>query len=164
MRRRDILVALAGTCLRPALAQSQNSGKMYRIGHLDAGGKADADRLIAPFYAELAKLGFVQDRDFTLDRRSADGQLDRLPTLAAAIVAGRPDLVFAPPAPAAAAVRALTSTIPIVFCFVNDPIALGFAKTLAIAGLKAPAIHWTAEFVEIGGLMSYGANFPDLAR
>jgi putative ABC transport system substrate-binding protein len=271
MRRRETLIGLAGALLMPRPSRAQSGGKMYRIGHLDAAPRADMDRLIAPFYPELAKLGFVEGRDFTLDRRTADGQLDRLPRLAAEIVAGKPDLIFAPPAPATAAAKAATSTIPIVFCFVNDPVGLGLVKTLAkpggnltgfsnssvdvagkrlqllkeavpairrlaawfnpetandpfelraleeaagalglelqafpagtptdfekaaqltkewsadavcstpnpaaftnrrliidlIAVLKMPAIYWNAEFVEAGGLMSYAADFQDIAR
>src|SRR5262249_15874409 len=59
---------------------------------------------------------------------------DRLPELAAEIIAFQPDLIFAPPAPAAAAVKALTTTIPIVFCFVNEPVALGLVPSLAHPG------------------------------
>src|SRR5918911_1037387 len=106
MRRRDILLGLVGAGLCAARARGQNTGKMYRIGHLDAAPRADIDRLLAPFYPEFAKLGFVEGREFTLDRRSAEGQLDRLPRIAAEIVAGKPDLIFAPPAPAAAAAKA----------------------------------------------------------
>jgi putative ABC transport system substrate-binding protein len=271
MRRREILTGVAAGLLMPGLTRAQTGGRMYRIGHLDAAPRADIDRLLAPFYPELAKLGFVEGREFTLDRRSADGQLARLPKLAAEIVAGKPDLIFAPPAPAAMAAKAATSTIPILFCFVNDPVALGFAKTLGkpganltglsnssvdvagkrlqllkeavppikrlaawyhpdtandpfelraladaasalglelrafpagnpvefenaaqltqewsadavcltpnpaaftnrriiielIAGLKVPAIYWNAEFPEGGGLMSYAADFQDIAR
>jgi putative ABC transport system substrate-binding protein len=271
MRRRDVLFGLAGAGLCGARARGQSAGKMYLIGRLDAAPSADAERLTAPLFPELAKLGFIEGRDFTLDRRSAEGELDRLPRLAAEIVARKPDLLFAFSTPGAAALKAATSTIPIVFCYVNDPVAVGFAQSLAhpggnltglsnssleiagkriellkeavpairriaiwynpdtasdpfelralqgaatalgleshavparssaefekavqltrewsadgisltanaaaftnrrlivelIAGLKVPAIHWNAEFVEIGGLMAYAANFPDLAR
>ena len=69
-----------------------------------------------------------------VERRYADGDLARLPALAAEIIALQPDLIFAAGAPAAAAVKALTTTIPIVFCFVNEPVALGFAQSLAHPG------------------------------
>ena len=69
-----------------------------------------------------------------VERRYADGNLARLSALAAEIIALQPDLIFAPPAPATAAVKALTTTIPIVFCFVSDPVALGFAQSLAHPG------------------------------
>ena len=79
MRRREILTGVAAGLLMPGLTRAQTGGRMYRIGHLDAAPRADVDRLLAPFYPELAKLGFVEGREFTLDRRSADGQLARLP-------------------------------------------------------------------------------------
>ena len=69
-----------------------------------------------------------------VERRYAAGNLARLPALAAEIIALQPDLIFAPEGPATAAVKALTTTIPIVFCFVNEPVALGFAQSLAHPG------------------------------
>ena len=69
-----------------------------------------------------------------VERRYADGNLARLSALAAEIIALQPDLIFAAAAPATAAVKALTTTIPIVFCFVNEPVALGFAQSLAHPG------------------------------
>ena len=134
MERRHLLAVIAGASLAPRWAQGQGGGRMFRIGHLDASAIADSDRLQAFFYPELAKLGFVEGKNFVLDRRSADGRLDRLPQLAAEIVAGRPDVIFAPPAPAAAAVQAATTTIPVVFCYVSDAVALGFAQSLARPG------------------------------
>ena len=78
----------------------------------------------------LATLGFVEGHNLIVDTRSAEGHLDRLSALATELVALKPDLIVALPAPATAAVKALTSDIPIVFAFVNDPVGLHFAASL----------------------------------
>ena len=96
--------------------------------------------------------------------RSAEGQLDRLPALAAELVALKPDLIVALPAPATAAVKALTSDIPIVFAFVNDPIGLHFAASLNrpggnLTGLSNFNVAIAAKRVEL-----LREAFPDLHR
>jgi putative ABC transport system substrate-binding protein len=135
VNRRQILVALgacAFTASVPSVAQRQ---KVYRIGILQVGVRGDVDKLSGiPFLNGLAELGYVEGRNLVIDTRYAEGKLERLPALAAEIISAKPDLIFAPPAPATAAVKALTTTIPIVFCFVNEPVALGFAQSLARPG------------------------------
>ncbi|HEU0215451.1 MAG TPA: ABC transporter substrate-binding protein [Stellaceae bacterium] len=115
-------------------AFAQKSERTFRIGQLHASPTSEALRLSAPFMPTLAEQGFVEGRNLIVDTRSAEGQLDRLPALAAELVALKPDLIVALPAPATAAVKALTSDIPIVFCFVNDPIGLHFAASLSRPG------------------------------
>jgi putative ABC transport system substrate-binding protein len=102
---------------------------------LQGGTREDGDKLSGePFLSELVKFGYVEGKNLIVERRYADGRLDRLPALAAEIIAFRPDLIFAPPAPAAAAAKALTATVPIVFCFVNEPVALGLVQSVARPG------------------------------
>lgn len=133
MRRRSFIAFMGSTVLvRPAFAQI--SQRTFRIGQLHASPISEALRLSAPFMPTLAEQGFVEGRNLIVDTRSAEGQLDRLPALAAELIALKPDLIVALPAPATAAVRALTSDIPIVFAFVNDPIRLHFAASLSRPG------------------------------
>lgn len=133
MKRRKLLILLGAGALAPPLASlAQQQPKIWRIGYLLAAD--DGDKNSRSFFAELASLGYVEGKNLIVESRSAEGKLERLPALAAEIVATKPDLIFAPPAPATAAVKALTATIPIVFCFVNEPVALGFAQSLARPG------------------------------
>lgn len=136
MKRRDLVAFVSGAVvLWPYPADAQLPTKVFRLGLLQTGKPGDADKLSGePFLSELARLGYVEGRNLVVERRYADGNLDRLPVLAAEIIAFRPDLIFAPPAPATAAVKALTTTIPIIFCFVNEPVALGFAQSIAHPG------------------------------
>jgi putative ABC transport system substrate-binding protein len=134
--RRKLIAALgAGALSAPFGSLAQQQGKVWRIGVLQAGYREDNDKISGrPFAARLAELGYVENRNLIIETRYAEGKLERLPALAAEIVAMKPDLIFAPPAPATAAVKALTTTIPIVFCYVNEPVALGFAQSLAHPG------------------------------
>ena len=136
MRRREFIAVLSGAAGGwPLTAHAQTAPKVVRLGILQGGKREDVESFSdEPFLSELAKLGYVEGKNIIVQRRYADGRLDRLPALASEIVAFRPDLIFAPPAPATAAAKALTTTIPIVFCFVNEPVALGFAKSLAHPG------------------------------
>src|SRR6516165_6914903 len=133
MKRRELIAFASSVLIFPSVSSlAQAPPKTVRLGILQAD---TADKQSdGPFLGELAKLGYVEGQNLIVERRYADGNLARLPALAAEIIALQPDLIFAPPAPATAAVKALTTTIPIVFCFVSDPVALGFAQSLAHPG------------------------------
>ena len=131
MKRRTFLAMMtSGLLAAPLTARAQ--AKVHRIGILQAGRHEDAAKLSTePFVSALAQLGFVEGRNLVVEARYADAQLQRLPALSAEVLATKPDVIFAPPSPAVSALKALTATIPIVFCFVNDPLAAGFVQSLA---------------------------------
>jgi len=163
MRRRDF-IAFMGSAALAGTAFAQESQQTFRIGQLHASPISEALRLAAPFMPTLAEQGFVEGRNLIVDTRSAEGHLDRLPALAAELVALKPDLIVALPAPATAAVKALTSDIPIVFCFVNDPIGLHFAASLNrpggnLTGLSNFSAELAPKRVEL-----LREAFPDLHR
>ena len=136
MKRRELIAFASGVLILPSVSSlAQAPPKTVRLGILETATREDADKFTdGPFLGELAKLGYVEGQNLIVERRYADGNLARLPALAAEIIALQPDLIFAAAAPATAAVKALTTTIPIVFCFVNEPVALGFAQSLAHPG------------------------------
>ncbi len=83
----------------------------------------------------MRDLGYVEDQDFAFEYRSADGKVERLPTLAADLVHLNVDLIVTTTAPAARAAKEATTTIPIVMVGVNyDPLALGYVASLARPG------------------------------
>jgi putative ABC transport system substrate-binding protein len=140
MRRWDfvtILTAFLGGAPLARTGFAQKAQRTYRIGRLLPSPTSESLRLTAPFMPTLAEQGFVEGHNLIVDTRSAEGQLERLPALAAQLVALKPDLIVALPAPATAAVKALTSDIPIVFAFVNDPIELHFAASFESAWWKS---------------------------
>ena len=94
----------------------------------------------AAFTEALQRLGYVNGQNLTLDVQSADGALDRLPALAAALVATRPDVIVAVNTPGAQAAIAATKAIPVVMVVVGDPVGSGFAESLAHPGGNATGL------------------------
>ncbi|HYF09312.1 MAG TPA: ABC transporter substrate-binding protein [Acetobacteraceae bacterium] len=92
------------------------------------------------FAADFAALGLAEGRDFTVEPRFAEGQLGRLPALAAEHVRAGVDVILALGGPAAAAAQRATASIPIVFAIVTDPVALGLAETAERPGRNLTGI------------------------
>ncbi|HKX01100.1 MAG TPA: ABC transporter substrate-binding protein [Methylomirabilota bacterium] len=134
MERRTFIGVIAGGLVAaPLAAEAQRAGKVPRIGYLHVVPRP------SPFFQMLGQglrdLGYVEDQDFTFEYRSADGKVERLPTLAADLVHLNVDLIVASTAPAARAAKEATTTIPILMVGVNyDPLALGYVASLARPG------------------------------
>jgi putative ABC transport system substrate-binding protein len=135
MRRRDFFGGvLCGGVAWPWTAGAQQPGSSYRIAYLAL--LPDEDTTLArPFLERLQELGYDERKNFTFVYRSADGRPERLPQLAAELVQARPDvLVTGFGTLAAKAAKAATSTIPVVFTMVGDPIGAGLVVSLARPG------------------------------
>lgn len=132
-RRENIfaLAVLGGTTASwPFAVRAQRQG-MPLIGYLDSSG---LPRWYEAFQQGLNDLGYVQGRTITIESRSAAGQTRRLPDLAAELVRLQPEVVVASGSAAALAAMKATATIPIVFTFATDPIAIGLVASLARPG------------------------------
>jgi len=86
------------------------------------------------FRQGLRDLGYVEGRNVVIEYRDAEGKHERLPALAAELVALKVDVIVAPPTPAALAAKQVTKTIPIVFAAVSDPVSSGLVTSLARPG------------------------------
>jgi putative ABC transport system substrate-binding protein len=86
------------------------------------------------FDDELRKLGWVEGRNLIVERRGGEGRSERLPGLAAELVRSEPDLIVAASTQPARAAKDATSSIPIVFSFVADPVGIGLVQSLARPG------------------------------
>ncbi|HEX7914009.1 MAG TPA: ABC transporter substrate-binding protein [Paraburkholderia sp.] len=120
--RRQVLAtvcALAVSVNVPIAVRGQPSALTRRIGFISPGGTA----AVESFRASLADLGYVDGRDINIDIRAANGQLDRLPELAAELVGLKVEVIAVVGAVTARAVQKATTTIPIVFAIVVDPVA-----------------------------------------
>jgi putative ABC transport system substrate-binding protein len=135
MRRRDLFAFLGGTAAVPYAARAQQK-PMPVIGFLSMIGSIPAPGPFSTALREgLSETGFVEGRNVTFEDRWAEGRYDRLPGMAADLVARKVDAIVAVggPGPALAAKRA-TVTIPIVFAGVGDPLVLGLVASLARPG------------------------------
>jgi putative tryptophan/tyrosine transport system substrate-binding protein len=139
MDRRTFIVALAGILLAATRdkADAQQAPRMWRIGILANSPITDPAvvRIFEAFFMTLGDRGYIEGKNLVVDRRSADGRDERFPALAAELVGLEPDvIVVAGSGPATMAVKALTSTIPIVMAGVGDPVGRGLVASLAHPG------------------------------
>ena len=137
MRRRDAIPALAALGLAAAsfrmAAQPRRPGPA-RVAILDEAQEATRAQLWGAFRNRLRELGYVEGRDVLLDARFAGGNPDRLPLLAAELVAGKPDVLVVVTTTVAVAAKKATSTIPIVALGPADPVKSGLVASLARPG------------------------------
>src|SRR5262245_4773922 len=131
MRRREFIALVGGAALgRPVAANTQQPAKIARIGYL-AGNLAAGPHLQEAFLQGLRDLGYVEGRNVVIEYRDAEGKFERLPALAAELVALKVDVILAPGTPAALATKQATRTLPIVFAAATDPVTDGLVTNLA---------------------------------
>ncbi|MEO5953652.1 MAG: ABC transporter substrate-binding protein [Chloroflexia bacterium] len=131
MDRRAFL-ACAGATLVPAFSAAQQGIKNPRIGYLTT--NLAAGHALEAFRQELRALGYVEGRNVDVEYRAAEGRAERLPALAAELVALKVDVIVAPTTPAALAAKLATGGLPIVFIGAGDPVTDGLVSSLARPG------------------------------
>jgi putative tryptophan/tyrosine transport system substrate-binding protein len=132
-RRRFLLTSLAGALAAPLAAEAQQAAKIARIGWL-GDRPAGNPHLREAFLQGLRDLGYVEGRNLVIEYRSAEGKYERFPARAAELVALKVDVIVAPGTPAALAAKQATTTLPIVFIAVGDPVTSGLVTSLARPG------------------------------
>ena len=128
----SMTLALGGL-FTPLAAEAQQAAKVPRIGYVATDLRSSA-HLREAFLQGLRDLGYVEGRNVVIEYRSAEGKLERLPALAAEVVALKVDVIVAPGTPGALAAKRATGTIPIVFPAASDPVASGLVTSLARPG------------------------------
>jgi len=120
--------------LRPRWQQSTN---VARIGYLNTNDASQAASYIEAFRAGLRDLGYVEGKNFVIESRFAEGNVDRLPELAADLVRGNVDVIITSGSGVVAAQRA-TSTIPIVMLVIGDAVARALSPASDIPAATSP--------------------------
>ena len=133
--RRKLVFALgAGVAMAPLECVAQHAAKVFRIGHLSGSGEVASRPFIEAFRDGMRSLGYVEDKNYVLEQRYAEGKVDRLSALAQELLHRNPDVLLASTTPGNLAAKSATSTIPIVMVLVADPVGAGIVKSLAKPG------------------------------
>jgi putative ABC transport system substrate-binding protein len=136
MERRRFITLLGATLASPLAARAQQADRVAHIGVLM--GISDSDPEAKPrveaFRKGMEELGWTEGRNVRLDYRWTAGDPDRTVLFAREIFELKPDIMLVHSSPAVAALRKLTSRIPMVFVLIADPIGSGFVESLAHPG------------------------------
>jgi len=132
---RRFIVAVAAICATFAcLMTAARTPEVARIGFVWIAEPSDIPQAVKGFWERLRTLGWEEGRNLVVERRSAEGRIDRFPALVSDVVSRKVDVIVTASTPAAIAARNVTRSVPIVAGGMGDPVGAGLAASLARPG------------------------------
>jgi putative ABC transport system substrate-binding protein len=129
------VTGLTAGVLGSRLSRAADSAqKVVRLGFVLPGSPSTAPQIVNPFWDRLRELGYVEGQNLVVERRWAEGRMERLPALMAEVIGRNVDVIFTASTPAAIAAKNATSMIPIVAVAMGDPVRSGVVASLARPG------------------------------
>jgi putative ABC transport system substrate-binding protein len=148
LRRRDFINLLGGAAAAwPLAARAQQQG-LPEIGHLSQGSPSERATALPPFYKGLSEMGYVDGRNVAIEFRWAQNDPNRVTELANDLIRRRVAVIASVGGNTTRIVKALTSTIPIVFASAGDPVELGLVTSLNRPGGNVTGIYSQSGAIE----------------
>jgi len=165
-RRKLILAFGAGAFVAPFALLAQQQGKVWRVGFLALRhvNFIESDNYYGPFRQGMHDLGYVEGKNLIIEWRSAEGNIERLPGLAAELANFKVDVIVTVGAPAISAAQKATATIPIVMGGTSDPVGFGFVSSLARPAGNITGLSNMAADVRLKQLEMLLAIVPRVSR
>ena len=147
MKRREFITLLGGGAVWPLAARAQQqAGKLPTIGFLGANTPSAASQWVAAFVQRLRELDWIEGRTVAIEYRWAEGRSERFAEIAAELVRLKVDVIVTSGTPQVLAASPLFNSAP--------------SKLVALAMRnRIPTMYFQSEFVQVGGLISYGSNY-----
>lgn len=151
--RRQFLVAALGSLLAPSVG-AQAVNRVHTVGVLSLSSRSGVEQYLDDFRDGMREEGFVEGRNLKLEQRYGDHDFRKVERLADELVRLKVDAIFAPSTWAVHGAKAATSTIPIIFTNVNDPVVVKFVASLAkpgrnITGVSIASLELTGKRFEL---------------
>jgi putative ABC transport system substrate-binding protein len=134
MKRREFMLAVGGSAVWPLAARAQQPAKIWRIGVLETISPDLNAKNVEALKRGLRDLGYIENQNYVLEYRSADGYSERFPAFADELVRLGVDLIVTRGTPAARAAKSATESIPIVMAAIGEPLGTGVVASLARPG------------------------------
>ena len=165
MRRRDFIGTLGGLAAAwPALSSAQQPNRIARVGRLSPLSITGERAMLEALRSGLAEHGWVEGQNMAWEIRLAEGQVDRLPALAAELVAKHVDVIVVGAHAGAMAAKNATSKIPIVMVTTGDPIKFGLVASLARPGGNVTGVTTLGQALNVKCLEVLREAVPAMKR
>ena len=162
-----VRLGVAALLLAGSMAvHAQQAARVYRIGFVSPVSASPEPSQLSAFRQGLRELGYVEGKNIILETRFAEGHFERLPKLVAELITLKVDVLLAGSPASAVAVKKMSTTVPVVFTGVGDPIASGIVANLARPGGNITGVAAGAGGAAFGGkwLELLKEVLPDVSR
>jgi putative tryptophan/tyrosine transport system substrate-binding protein len=154
MKRRDFIALIGGAFVASGSARSEQPANTRRIGMLETVSRPLNAQNLDALRRGLRELGYIENQNYVLEYRSADGDAARFRPMAHELVRLGVDLIVTRGTPAARAAKEATDTIPVVMAAIGEPLGMGVVASLArpggnVTGLSAFVTELAGKRVEL---------------
>src|SRR6516162_5302589 len=161
MRRRDFIKVIAGAVASwPLVARAQQADRIWRVAVI--GAVSPLPEMLSAFREVLQQRGWTEGKNLAIDVRWPKGSFAQDPGLISEVLHSNVDVIVAWATPTALAVRRATTTIPIVFLGISDPVGSGLAASFAHPGGNAPGSSKAAPDLSAKLLATFAKLVPDM--